>query len=253
MIRVYPFMLHPGVVLAHTDLPADQWSLLSPEGVFDREATLSRTEYVALWQDLPDGGVGYQARGDGGRGRVEYTFSLMPEEDCVALELAVGNRDHRPWKEVFVDVCLMQIRAPHFFDPEYSRTYVVGQSGLTPVAHLVASPQRPVFRHSGRTTDSLHFFTSGSFWDVSDVEVSGNIVLTRSVDGEWTVAFAWDQLHMVACNSDGAHGCVHADPHLGDIAPGETKRVRGRITIAHSPCEEVAKRCLESRPSGNVT
>lgn len=247
MIGLYPFMLYPGVVLAHPELPDDQWSLLTPEGVFNHEQTLSRSEYVAMWSNLPGGGVGFEARSASGQGPVRYGISLASGEDCIDLELTVANCQDRVWQEVMVDLCLMNIRAPHFYDADYRRTYVLGPAGLTPVVDFMASPRRPVFRWAGRTKGSLHFFwpENSRFWDMTDVELPGNLVMTRSVDGNWTAAFGWEDLYMVACNRDTAHGCVHADPHLGDVAPGQASRVKGKIYIARQRPEEIVRRFEE--------
>lgn len=255
MIGLYPFMLYPGVVLAHPELPDDQWSLLTPEGVFNHmpegtrpglvgEKTLSRSEYTAMWRNLPGGGVGYEARSASGQGPIRYGISLVPGDDCVDLELTVTNCQDRAWEEVMVDLCLMNIRAPRFYDADYRRTYVIGPAGLTPVADFMASPKRPVFRRAGRTKGSLHFFwpENSKFWNMTDVELSGNLVLTQSVDGEWTAAFGWEDLYAVTCNQDLAHGCVHADPHVGDIAPGQAGQVKGKIYIARGRPKEIIER-----------
>jgi len=243
MIGVYPFMLYPGVVLAHPELPDDQWSLLTPEGVFNNVETLSRVDYIAMWRNLPGGGVGYESR-ESGQGLVKYGFSLVPGDDSIDLELAITNCNDKMWKGVMTDICLMNIRAPHFYDAEYTRTYVIVPEGLARVADFMKSPARPVFRRAGHIRESLHFFSRerSSFWYMTDIELADNLVLTQSVDGEWTVAFGWEDLHMAACNSDTAHGCVHANPYLGDIAPGQANRVRGKIYIARQQPEEVVER-----------
>ena len=247
MIGVYPFMLYPGVVMAHPDLSEDQWSLLTPEGVFNENETLSRGGYTAMWENVPEGGVGYEARCEGGKGPVQYGIKLVPGEDVVDLELRITNCQEQVWKEVMADICLMNIRAPHFYDGEYRRTFVIGPSGLTHVSEFIASPKRPVFRRKGRKKDALHFYwpENSTFWNMTDVEISGDIVLTQSVDGEWTAAFGWEALAMVSCNTDAAHGCVHANPHLTNIPAGGAGTVRGKIYIAHQRPEEVVERFVK--------
>ncbi|MFA5865061.1 MAG: hypothetical protein WC975_10300 [Phycisphaerae bacterium] len=245
MIHLYPFMLYPGVVLAHSEFPEDQWSLLSPEGIFCSGRTLFRQEYVALWQNGPNGQIFYEAINPPmeNQGLVKYRFLMAPGNDVIDIKLTLTNLENQPWKEVMVDICLMDVRAPHFYDPDYTRTFVVTHKGLSPVAEFLASPQRPVFRKAGRTGDSMHFFgPPNTNWIIMPEQVVQNIVITQSVDRKWTVGFGWEELSMVACNSDLAHGCIHADPHLGDIDPGRSVTVAGKIYITAQSPEKVLDR-----------
>ena len=245
MMQLYPFMLYPGVVIGDPRLPEDQWSLLTPEGVHCEGRVLSRTGYVAQWTAGPGGAVCYEALNHDGEAprAVNYRFSLVPGEDFVDLELAITNLDTQAWRGVMADICLMNVRAPHFYDEDYGRTFVLTQAGLSRVSDLMAAPLRPFFRRSGASEGSLHFYRdAGGFWTPSEAEVAGNVVMTQSVDGKWTTAFGWRDICMIACNCDTAHGCVHSNPCVGDILSGRRATAAGRIYVARQTPEELAAR-----------
>jgi len=238
-------MLYPGVVIAHSEFPEDQWSLLSPEGVFCPGRILSRQEYVALWQNGPNGQIFYEAINQPmeNRGSVQYRFLMAAGDDVIDITLTLTNLENQPLKEVMVDLCLMGVRAGHFYDPDYTRTFVITHKGLSPVAEFIASPERPVFRKAGRTSDSMHFFgPPNTFWIITPEELARNIVMTQSVDRKWTVGFGWEDLSMAACNSELAHGCIHADPYLGDINPGQSVTMAGKIYITPQSPEKLLDR-----------
>jgi len=234
MIGLYPFMNYPGVVLTHSELPGNQWSFLSPEGIFERQHTLARwNEFIAGWKDLPGGGCGYEAMSGHGRGILGYGIALSPSDDSVRLELQITNHSNELWRDLFVDMCLMHIRAPEFYDPQYKRTFIDIPGGKRRVSELAEREQRPLFIRHERSNESMHFYAppKNRFWNWSDTRTTGNVVTTRSIDGQRSVSFEWEEIQMIACNWDLEHGCVHADPYLGNIPPGESRRISGMITF----------------------
>jgi hypothetical protein len=86
-------------------------------------------------------------------------------------------------------------------------------------------------------------YTPGQVWRASDVQPedvnprplsplvpSRGIIGCLSVDGEWVAVTAWQPLHELFL---GIYHCIHADFHIGGLAPGETKRATGRLGLFH--------------------
>jgi hypothetical protein len=63
---------------------------------------------------------------------------------------------------------------------------------------------------------------------LSALTPSNGIIGCFSADGETLVAMAWDSWQELFL---GIIGCIHADFRLGGLAPGEMKRVEGRLYV----------------------
>ncbi|OHE72603.1 MAG: hypothetical protein A2007_06495 [Verrucomicrobia bacterium GWC2_42_7] len=239
-------MGYPGVVITHSELPDNQWSLLTPEGVFCTGRILSRTEYAAKWQNLPRGGIYYETKNHSNKtnGCVEYYFSMLPCEDVIDLTLKITNLDELIWRQVMADICLMNVRAQNFYDPDYSRTFIATRKGISPVSDFMESPKRPVFFKASKDSASMHFYIGNPFWNITDINITENIVMTQSIDGRWTIGFGWQDICMISCNSDEYHGCHHSNPYLGDIVPNQTAQINGKIYIAQQTPENLLRRFM---------
>ena len=53
------------------------------------------------------------------------------------------------------------------------------------------------------------------------------------------MATAWDKTHELF---EGVYVCLHADPHVGGLAPGETKRIRGKLYLIKNDVKALLKR-----------
>jgi len=72
----------------------------------------------------------------------------------------------------------------------------------------------------------------------SDSPVNG-LIGCYSADDRWLVATAWDRTHELF---QGVYVCLHADPHVGGLAPGETKEVRGKLYLLKNDPKLLLKR-----------
>jgi hypothetical protein len=57
---------------------------------------------------------------------------------------------------------------------------------------------------------------------------SDGVIGCRSADGEWVVTTWWEPYHELFL---GIFHCIHADFHIGGLAPGATKHARGRLDL----------------------
>ena len=60
-----------------------------------------------------------------------------------------------------------------------------------------------------------------------------------SADDQWLMATAWDKTHELF---EGVYVCLHADPHVGGLAPGETKKIRGKLYLMKNDVKTLLKR-----------
>jgi len=87
-------------------------------------------------------------------------------------------------------------------------------------------------------------FVGKPFWgDASATRAASGVILRTREDGRFTVGTAWESVCELFHNED-AHHCIHSVAALGDVEPGETKTVRGRIVLIEGSAEEALKSLL---------
>ena len=74
---------------------------------------------------------------------------------------------------------------------------------------------------------------------LSSIVPSHGLVGCISADGRWTMATAWEPYQELF---QGVITCIHSDFRLGGLAPGETKRIRGKIYVTRDDVASLVKR-----------
>ena len=60
-----------------------------------------------------------------------------------------------------------------------------------------------------------------------------------SDDDRWLLATAWDKTHELF---EGVYVCLHADPHVGGLAAGEVKTIRGKLYLMKNDVKALLRR-----------
>jgi hypothetical protein len=71
-----------------------------------------------------------------------------------------------------------------------------------------------------------------------DAPVNG-LIGCFSADHRFILATAWDRTHELF---QGVIVCIHNDPHVGGLEPGQTKRLRGKVYILPNDPDRLLKR-----------
>jgi hypothetical protein len=74
---------------------------------------------------------------------------------------------------------------------------------------------------------------------LSSIVPSHGLIGCQSADGKWIMASAWEPYQELF---QGVITCVHSDFRIGGLAPGETKRIRGKIYVTREGIEALVKR-----------
>ncbi|MBI3987776.1 MAG: hypothetical protein HY343_12695, partial [Lentisphaerae bacterium] len=72
-------------------------------------------------------------------------------------------------------------------------------------------------------------------------EAETGAVLRVSADGRWCVGTVWEGACEIFQNGDG-NSCIHSVPSVGDLQPGETQTVTGRLVFVEGGPEAALKR-----------
>jgi hypothetical protein len=74
---------------------------------------------------------------------------------------------------------------------------------------------------------------------LSSIVPSHGLIGCFSADGKWIMASAWEPYQELF---QGVITCVHSDFRIGGLAPGETKRIRGKIYVTRDPIDQLIAR-----------
>ena len=216
------------------------WHLTFPENMLLEGPGRGRTK--ATWQTEPDGAVAVRGKMDG-----DFAHSILiqykPSADVIDLRLEVLNLSAKKWEyggEAMA--CLRPIKSPAFVGEVGKRTLVRFGGSFQTVAAL---GERFGRRVGTKTTVSC--MVKGE--DMAPYQakrhdprmtMDNGIILRHSPDGTKLVAFAWDRTHRVSMNF--TYSCMHSNPRVTGLAPGEKVVRVGKIYFLHSTVEEFCQR-----------
>ena len=194
-----------------------------PEGVLSnddqtvwfllREATDLRWQYdgAGTWQSSFE---------KAGQCAVEATVTTR--DDGVALQLQVTNLTGYVWPRAQAPVCVQLAAAPDFRDPALERT------------RFLAADNWQVFRADQvRRTypDRCHFFGAMGVPEAA----GGNEIRVASRCGGWHLAHYFETASGVGGNCHESICCIHANPLLGELHPGQSGVATGWIRLRREP------------------
>ena len=73
-----------------------------------------------------------------------------------------------------------------------------------------------------------------------------NLIGCYSKDGSRILATAWDHTQELF---QGVIVCLHCDPRIGGLKPGETKKLRGKVYLTPNDPKQLLRRCRNDFPS----
>lgn len=125
-----------------------------------------------------------------------------------------------------------------------------GQSNYTERSFIFTERGLTTFAQARRTEEALYrggqvYVPKGiALADVNPRPLSGDqpvngLIGCFSADDQWLLATASDQTHELF---EGVYVCIHSDPHVGGLAPGETKKIRSKLYLMKNDVDALLKR-----------
>ena len=171
---------------------------------------------------------------------VEVIHEVRADKDEVEFNFKLTNKDNAP-----VDVNWFQpacIRVGRFTGRSQSnymaRSFIFTERGLT-MLDQTRRTEEAVYRGG-----QVYVPKGINLADVNPRPLCGDspmngLIGCFSADDKWLLATASDNTHELF---EGIFVCLHSDPHLGGLAPGETKRVRSRLYLMKNDVKALLKR-----------
>lgn len=217
----YRFMLFAPENLWVTDYMGRTHEFIYPTCQTEPSLTVEGTvvtyhkSFVGTFDDGSDDEIG-----------VEWTLVSTPRDGAVDYLLTIVNTGKVAFKWVQAVFCLHAM-APQMEAKDFHEDYGATNWVLDGDDWKTFPSDRP-----GQP---------GSFRDYLFRPSHGFIARQLKTE-EWTMAIGWDET--LTLESVGPH-CIHSNPAITDLAPGETSERRGRVGVYEGPKENVKKAYCE--------
>jgi hypothetical protein len=164
----------------------------------------------------------------------------------VEMDFLITHRGTQPWPiQWFQPACIRVDRFTGASQSNYTaRSFVFTRSGRTPLDAL------------RRTTNAL--YPGGQVFLPDWIEerdanprpvaldrITNGIIGAVSADGSSLLAIASDRTFELF---EGVYVCLHSDPWIGGLQPGESRRIRQKIYLLPNDTEQLLRRYAEDFP-----
>ena len=228
-----------------------RWRLRIPERVFCDEGVLVGHDIRGVhtpvrWIREANGALLYRRhnRDDTAREQltlqIEYELRVTPADFGAQLSFVFKNVGEETLHNLTGHVCLSHL-SPPFRDPEYQRSYMRHEGDFLNLSATGrgSSPMRTHYRIKDHRSIKIFDTPPTRFWGPLSPELADSgLILTRSTQGDYLVALWFDPAAELFHNCDDNNMCIHSDPTYGDLAPGASVTVEGRLILFEGSLEE---------------
>lgn len=171
---------------------------------------------------------------------VEMRHEVVAKKDEIELDFELINRGKSvadlDW---FQPAC---IRVQNFTGRNQSnytkRAFIFTEKGLTPLADTRRT-EVALYRGGQVYLPAGILHSNANPRPISGDRPVNGLLGCFSMDDRWLLATASDRTHELF---EGVYVCLHSDPQIGGLKPGERKKVRSKIYIMTNDVQELLKR-----------
>lgn len=229
-------------------------TLQLPELISDTDRRLayffSNLKSGVEWQRKADGTLGSAWRQEG---LAAYQLTALSEKDGLALDWTITNLGRDVWTDAAGTVCMRSHEVPSLFDPTGERTFLRRRGRWITVRETREPDASTWYLPPGREPLNLMrpLLAEGG-WKLSGFNPDEAIMAVRSRDGQWVLAQAWHQARYLIGNMRANYACTDVCPALGNIAPGETVRLQGKIYFFRGSLKDLASKYKADLKTGRI-
>ena len=171
------------------------------------------------------------------KGKVRLDVRVVPVEDGIVLDTGVTNLDTKIVDRILYNTCFQFKHAPAFRDLDGERTFVMVDEKWAPILSL------PLVAGAGRYRRMQNYYVKGHRpdelvngfmgpWGFCPTPLSRAFMAKQSSESDLAIGILWDRAFYARSNMNDSHHCIHSQAGLDDIAPGETRRRKGKVFFA---------------------
>lgn len=226
-----------GLELTHPHFPQHRVRMRLPEGIvfYDEGgafAILMCGHTPTDWSRAHDGTLSHRRTLDD---TFEYQVFAKPSGDTLHLRATVTNVSSRALTRIEFSPCIQLAAAPHLKDPALNRTFYHADGALLSVADA-RRPNDPTKVQLSVTADLGFRWTLSDAeqhygWGLASPDADAAFIATVAADAKGAIA-TWWQTGATLCtnvNPDSAIFCIHAEPYIGTLAPGQSRTLTGQL------------------------
>jgi hypothetical protein len=159
---------------------------------------------------------------------VEVSEDLRVKRDGVEITVTLKNRGREAVDLEWFEPCIRVGRFTSRKQSNYvSRCFIYTDHGLKTLDTLPHNEEALYRGGQVYVPPDIHHDDVNPR-PISPVTPVNGIIGCFSADNQYLLATAWERTQHLF---QGVIVCVHSDPHLGGLKPGETKRLRGKIYL----------------------
>ena len=164
------------------------------------------------------------------------------------MSLTVRNESESLWPSVVVPVCLSLCTTTVFDGKDHTRIWYRSGGQFKALAEQQYDgglPGHCMVLVKGRThieRTARHRAKWGFALDTSD----DGIMAATSCDGSQVLTMGWQRVHQLQANASAHLACIHANPFLGDLLPGQEATVRGSVLVSSGDLARAREACLSA-------
>lgn len=189
------------------------------------------------------------------QGLAEYQLQVTPQADGLLLDWTVTNLGDDVWEDSEGTVCLQSHGVPALYDPSARRIFLRGGGQWATVHDTWKQVGGNWYLPPGMEPLNLMrpLIEDGS-WKVSDFRPDEALMAVVSQDEKWILAPAWPEARYLIANihQTTRYACTDVCPYWGNLSPGETVQVTGKIYFFEGTLSDLQSMYQEDLTSGKI-
>jgi hypothetical protein len=170
---------------------------------------------------------------------VEVRHSLRASKDEVDFRLELKNHSDQPVDVEWLEPCIRVNKFTGRDQKNYpSRCFIFTDRGLTMLDQMPRN-EEAVYRGGQVYVPNRISLDDVNPRPISPVRPVNALMGCISADNKYLLATAWDRTQHLF---QGVIVCIHNDPHVGGLAPRQTKRLHGKLYIMQNDPEALQRR-----------
>ena len=249
----YDFNQMSMVMAFNRERPEDIFSWLVPEGVTGEWGfALLKPEWYEIRGSRWEKGDGTLSFFNEHPSEGAFTIDLLVTDEYIESVIKVKNNRPYTVRGITVSSCWSFHKTQKFYPDAVNRTFISLGGKLTRLSdtdrHGSLDGVMPVYAVKGNQGPE-HWrerVSNGYGWGLSGDQADNAFIGIESTDGEWATGTFYKNAYRLSFNSKALwHGCIHSEPLLGTLEPGEEKEVTGRSYIIKGTINDLYERFLD--------
>jgi len=196
-----------------------------------------------VWQTSPDSSKAHYAVESITEPGVFFSVKAQAINGRVAFEMTISNHSEKMLNSIRPMFCFQYNLLKGFpvkFSDNFAHTFVIINGKPVEVASLAVKNANAVARMAqvSSCVDKHNWWAEQMGGFIEQPIDAAYTILTAAHDARKVILHWFPGKNLL---SNSAIPCIHADPCVGDLAPGDSRTVHGELIFTREPLDEVIK------------